>query len=107
MFAIVLQLFEIYIRTNRYEQIGRANKHKNRFKPTSVMTQNTTTCRRRNQCTVSQQFRWFKKFETALDFLRKHNTGTCPKTGKTFGELIEHFVRGEDETNLMATMMGI
>ena len=32
----------------------------------------------------------------------KHNTGTCPKTGKTFGELIEHFVLNGDETNLMA-----
>ena len=42
------------------------------------------------------------QYEKSLDFLRKHNTGTCPKTGKTFGELIEHFVLNGDETNLMA-----
>ena len=42
------------------------------------------------------------QYEKSLDFLRKHNTGTCPKTGKTFGELIERFVLNGDETNLMA-----
>ena len=77
-----------------------SKKHKKRLKPKSVMAQKTTS--RRSQHTLARQFRWFKAHKKALDFLRKHNTGTCPKTGKTFGELIEHFVLGGDETNLMA-----
>ena len=35
--------------------------------------------------------------------MRIKNTGLCPKTGKTFGELMDHFVLGGDETCLLAS----
>ena len=34
--------------------------------------------------------------------LRLKNQGVCSKTGKTFGELMEHFVVGGDEIEIAA-----
>jgi hypothetical protein len=45
-------------------------------------------------------------YEKALCFLRTKNTGVCNKTGKSFGELIDHFILGCDETNLIADADG-
>ena len=44
-----------------------------------------------NQCTVAQQFQWFKNYEKALVLLCEKNTGVCNKTGKHLREVIEHF----------------
>lgn len=40
--------------------------------------------------------------EGALAFLRKHNTGETPQ-GLTFGEVIDNFVMGGDETCFLAS----
>jgi hypothetical protein len=80
-------------------------KHANRLKQKPVKAQKTTS--KQSQCTVAQQFRWFKLYEKALCFLRTKNTvGVCNKTGKSFGELIDHFILGGDETNLIADADG-
>ena len=78
---------------------------KGRLKPKAVKAQKTTS--KRSQCSVAQQYRWFTNYEKGLRFLREKNTGVCRKTGKTFGELINHFVVGGDETCLMADADGI
>jgi hypothetical protein len=61
---------------------------------------------KRSSCDVAQQFRWFKMFEAALNFLRTNNTGVCNRTGKLFGEVIQHFVISGDEACLMADNHG-
>jgi hypothetical protein len=61
----------------------------------------TTTTTKRSGITLSQQFRWHTTYDSALDELRRRNTGLCNKTGKTFGELIQHFIVGGDETCFM------
>ena len=75
-----------------------------RIKPRPVKAQKTTS--RRSQCTVAQQYRWFRNFDRALRFLREKNTGLCRRTGKSFGELIHYFVVGGDETCMMADSNG-
>ena len=45
-------------------------------------------------------------YEKALCFLWTKNTGVCNKTGKLIGELIDHFILGGDETNLIADADG-
>ena len=74
------------------------------LKPKAVKAQKTTS--RRSQCTVAQQFRWRKMVDKAMNILRERNTGVCQVTGKTFGELIEHFIIGGDETNLICDADG-
>mmetsp|Transcript_38277 Transcript_38277/g.92336 ORF Transcript_38277/g.92336 Transcript_38277/m.92336 type:complete len:312 (-) Transcript_38277:1658-2593(-) len=69
------------------------------LKAKPVKAQKTTS--KRSMCSVAQQFRWFKMYEKALDRLRAKNTGVCRKTGKSFGELIEYFIIGADETCMM------
>ena len=53
-----------------------------------------------------EQFRWFKQYEDALNFLRQKNTGVCRRTGKTFGELIAYFIVGGDESGFIANSNG-
>jgi hypothetical protein len=53
--------------------------------------------------TVAQQFRWHTMYEAGLNQLRERNTGVCNLTGKTFGELIRHFIVGGDETCMHAS----
>ena len=79
-------------------------KHADRLKQKTVKAQKTTS--KRSQCTVAQQFRWFKLYEKALCFLQTKNTGVCNVTGKSFGELIDHFILGGDETNFIADADG-
>lgn len=74
------------------------------IKPRPVKSQGTTT--KRSAITISQQYRWHKSVEKALDFLRRENTGVCRKTGKTFGELVHHFIVGGDETCFQASDSG-
>ena len=77
---------------------------KHKLKPKAIVAQATTT--KRTGITVSQQFRWHTTYEGTLNELRRLNTGTCRKTGKVFGELIQHFIIGGDETCLMACASG-
>jgi len=42
----------------------------------------------------------------ALNELQAQNTCVCQKSGKTFGELIQHFIVGGDETSFMACETG-
>jgi hypothetical protein len=65
-----------------------------------VKAQATTT--KRSTITVSQLFCWFKIYGNALNELCKRNVGTCNQTGKTFGELSQHFVVGGDETCILS-----
>ena len=66
--------------------------HAGKIKPKAVKAQKTTS--KRSQCSIAQQYRWFKTYELGLRFLREQNTGVCNKTGKLFGELIKHFLLG-------------
>lgn len=79
-------------------------KSQGRIKPKPVKAQKTTS--KRSCCTVAQQYRWFKNIEKGFRFLREKNTGVCNKTGKSFGELMDHFVVGGDETCLMTDSDG-
>ena len=45
-------------------------------------------------------------YHKALAVLRSKNTGTCRKTGKLFGELIQQFLFGGDETYSQACQNG-
>ena len=89
---------------NHYHRMFLKMHANSRLKQKPVKAQKTTS--KRSQCTVAQQFRWFKLYEKALCFLRTKNTGVCNKTEKSFGELIDHFILGGDETNLIADADG-
>ena len=80
------------------------NNNPDRIKSNLVKAQKTTS--KRSELSVAHQYRWFKNVEAALNFLREKNTGVCRKTGKTFGELIDHFLIGADETCMMADSNG-
>ena len=92
-----------------------ANNHYNRtlkknnstiVKAKLVAAQATTT--QQNSITVVQQYCWHKFVDSAINFLRSKNKGLC-KCGnsKTFGELIDHFIIGGDETFVMASKQGV
>ena len=68
---------------------------------TGIIQANATTSKR-TAITVPQQFRWHSAVDQALAFLREKNTGVTPD-GKTFGEVIDHFVAGGDETCFLAS----
>jgi hypothetical protein len=72
------------------------------LKPNCVRAQATTRKRSQSAITVAQQYRWFKTYEDAWNYLREKNTEVCRLTGKTLSEVIEHFVIGGDETCMMA-----
>eukprot|EP00966_Prymnesium_polylepis_P152788 3529223-Prymnesium_polylepis.1 len=74
-------------------------KHKDEL--TGIVKASATT-EKRCAITVPQQFRWHSTVDGALAFLRERNTGLTPD-GKTFGEVIDHFVAGGDETCLLAS----
>ena len=60
----------------------------------------------RSAITVEQQFYWHYIYESCLDKLRDVNKGLCKKSGKSFGEVIQHFIIGGDESNFMASANG-
>ena len=57
---------------------------------------------KRSQITVPQQYRWHTTIDSAFNFLRNNNLGTT-LDGKSFGEVMPHFVLGGDETGLLAS----
>ena len=77
----------------------------NLLKPKTMTAQATTT--KRSAITVPQQFRWLRTYNDCLDDLRRGNMGVCNLTGKTFGELIWHFIFGGDETCMQACANGV
>ena len=56
--------------------------------------------------TFEQQWRWHTIVNNAFNTLRQRNAGVCRLTGKTFGELMGHFVIGGDEACFMANASG-
>jgi hypothetical protein len=79
--------------------------HPNILKPKTMTAQATTA--KRSAITVPQQFRWLRTYYGCLDDLRRRNLGVCNLTGKTFGELIRHFIFGGDETCMQACANGV
>jgi hypothetical protein len=67
--------------------------HRGCIKPKAIKAQGTST--RCSCCTAAQQFWWHNLVvvEEGLNFLREHSTGSCKKSGKTFGEVIDHFTQ--------------
>ena len=93
--------------------VDQATRHFNRtllpnysdlLKQHKVKAQATTT--RRSATTVEQQYRWNKTYESAFSDLRRLNTGLCRLTGKSFGELIHHFITGGNENCFQAYEQG-
>ena len=74
------------------------------IKPKPVKAQAMTT--KRSVITVKQQFRWHMTVEKVFDFLRRMNTGVCCQTGKSFGEVMHHFIIGGDETCFQVSDIG-
>ena len=68
---------------------------------TGIVKANPTTVKR-TAITVAQQWRWHSAVDQALAFLREKNVGLTPD-GKSFGEVIDHFVLGGDETCFLAS----
>ena len=68
---------------------------------TGIIKANATTSKR-TAITVPQQFRWHSTIDHSLAFLREKNIGVTPD-GKSFGEVIDHFVLGGDETCFLAS----
>jgi hypothetical protein len=57
---------------------------------------------KRSAITVPQQYRWHSCIDAAFRFLRNKNVGLTPD-GKTFGEVMPHFLLGGDETCFLAS----
>ena len=47
-----------------------------------------------------------KLMKKVLSFFQNNNTGVCPNAGKSFGEVIDNFVVGGNETSLIAGAYG-
>ena len=60
----------------------------------------------RTNINVAQQYRWHRLVDEEYARLRATNTGPCRKTGKTFGEIIQHFIWGLDEMCLLSDHHG-
>ena len=74
------------------------------LKEAAVKAQPTTSDR--TNINVAQQYRWHRLVDQEYDYLRATNTGLCGRSGKTFGEVIEHFIWGLDEMCLMSDHHG-
>jgi hypothetical protein len=46
---------------------------------------------------LGQQFCWHRIVDEEYDLLRTSNTGLCKRSGKSFGEVMGHFIVGLDE----------
>jgi hypothetical protein len=51
---------------------------------------------------AAQQWRWHKLIDQVYDELQDINFGKCKMSGKTFGEVFEHFMIGLDEMCIMS-----
>ena len=68
---------------------------------TGIVKANATTVKR-TAITVPQQYRWHMAVDQGLSFLRSQNVGLT-HDGKSFGEVMDHFVLGGDETCFLAS----
>lgn len=68
---------------------------------TNVVKAQASTIKR-SQITVAGQYRWHRMVDKAYEILRTRNQGALPD-GRTFGEVIENFVLGGDETCFLAS----
>jgi hypothetical protein len=55
---------------------------------------------------LGQQFCWHCIVDEEYNLLRTSNTGLCKQSGKTFGEVIGHFIVGLNEMCLMSDVHG-
>jgi len=55
---------------------------------------------------LPQQYRWHIAVDNEYKFLRETNIGLCKKSGKTFGEVMAHFIIGLDEMCIMSDSHG-
>ena len=76
------------------------NAAKGVLKPNLVKAQGTTSDR--TGISVASQYRWHYLVEEILRRANRVNTGTCPVTGKQYGQLQDHFIIGLDEMCIMA-----
>ncbi len=56
----------------------------------------------RTNINVAQQYRWHCAVDEVYDFMRTKNTGLCKLLGKSFGEIMPHFIIGLNEMCLMS-----
>ena len=91
-----------------YRQVHRRvllEGHKARIlKKNTVKAQATTTDR--TGITVSDQYRWHLLVNSDFERLQLQNTGTCPDSKKTFGEVMDSFVFGLDKMSIAADHAG-
>ena len=69
------------------------------LKEPAVKAQPTTSDR--TNINIAQHYRWHRLVDQKYDHLRATNTGPCRRSGKTFGDVIQHFIWGLDEMCLM------
>jgi len=74
------------------------------LKRTAQKVQATTTGR--TNINIPQQYCWHKLVDEVYNYLRTINTGLCQKSGKTFSEVMPHFLIGLDEMCLMSNSHG-
>ena len=74
------------------------------LKPLSQKVQATTSDR--TKINVAQQYRWHSLVDDIYKQMSEKNTGVCAVTGKTFGEVMPHYVVGLDEMCLMGDVHG-
>ena len=72
-----------------------------------AMTQKVqATTSDRTNISSAQQFCWHRLVDEEYDLLRTSNTGLCKQSGKTFGEVMGHFIVGLDEMCVMSDAHG-
>ena len=74
------------------------------LKLTLQMPQATTSDR--TNINIAQQYRWHRLVDAEYDNLRMVDIGLCKKSGKTFGEVMSHFIVGLDEMCIMSDFHG-
>ncbi len=60
----------------------------------------------RTNISLGQQFHWHCIIDEEYDLLHTSNTGLCKRSGKTFGEVMGHFIVGLNEMCLMSDAHG-
>ena len=108
VFAYIQELKQSIYKKQAKDHFDRTLKKNNSIivKSKIIAAQATTT--QQKDIMVAQQYFWHKCVDSAINFLRSNSTGLC-KCGcrKTFGELIDHFITGGDETCVMESKHGV
>ena len=88
-------------RTALTQAFDRNIRRENKDLLTGIVKAQAST-EKRSAITVPQQYRWHSCVDAAFNFLREKNQGLTPD-GKTFGEVMDHFILGGDETCFLAS----